>query len=157
MAKILGIVGVLVGLGIVFVQTAQVELARHQVNNEGEIIALLERLSHQQAALAESLRDLQKRVDDLESRVPRKNDFEKINHVADIGSSVPSINPIGSGASTRTFYLKEYILPGIYILLGLILFVASVVSLSSKSPPKTAVETTKTLITFFIGVTTGQV
>jgi hypothetical protein len=172
--KILGIVGLIVGIGIVIIQTKQVEVAQnqltiseqtsrliaHQTQTIEKLTGLVDALFHKQEELQQSLYDLQRRVNDLEGRFPRKNNFQKTNYVvhrvADTRPSLPSINTIGSSSDAHNPYLREYVMSGIYILLALVLVAAALVSIFSKTPSRTAVETTKTLLAFFIGATTGH-
>jgi hypothetical protein len=54
--------------------------------------------------------------------------------------------------------LREYIMPGIYIILAVLMLVSGLVTLTTGEKPRrdAAMDYTKTLITFFIGVATGH-
>jgi hypothetical protein len=183
MTKVIGVFGLTIGTVFIIIQVMQVSLATHSTHVQGQIIEHLEeqadvinflvskldvqttqmeQLVRQQEEMAQLLHALQQHVEDLETRVPRKNNFRKINYVvhrvADTGPSLPSTPVINSGSDSRNFYLKEYIIPAIYMLLAVILVLGALVSLLSKVPTRKdpAVEITKTLMTFFIGAATGQ-
>jgi hypothetical protein len=68
------------------------------------------------------------------------------------------INAAASESNKKNVVARDYIIPAIYVALGTILISIALVTLATRdtSRKETAMEITKTLMTFFIGAATGQ-
>jgi hypothetical protein len=148
MSAVIALVGVTVAT--MFLYTQFLEQRRDRSISNERLLILQERLE-------ERLRRLEERLEKLERR--QGGAFLFIVPV----QGRPNVTPEKPGEEIlkKPFspVLREYILPAIYSLLGLILLASAVVALSTKDAARkdTAAEMTKTLMSFFIGAATGQV
>lgn len=143
---IIAVAGLMLGATILysFVQ----ERRASQVSNEALYIEM--------RRLQERLDLLQYRLDQLEKRLPGKTNI-------DLRAAEPTPSEAGqpaknAEASKRNVVLRDYIVPSIYVTLGVLLVISALVTLGARDPGRkdAAMEITKTLMTFFIGAATGQ-
>jgi hypothetical protein len=101
-------------------------------------------------------RELEERIKELETRFPRKSNIQFRTAQKESNALEPKI--VTSGPLQSNIIIREYIVPGIYIILSVLLLISAIVTLITGDQPRrdAAMEFTKTLITFFIGAATGH-
>ena len=121
---------------------------------------LIDSQQQQIRLLEEQIRELQDQIKQLKN-TPNRTQFypeQRFLKIIPVQLSAATQGASKEPLSRNLPVFKEYILPCIYALLGIILFCSAIFSISTKDKPRrdVAVEITKTLITFFIGAATGQ-
>jgi hypothetical protein len=161
MTASIALVGVMLATTVVYTQFASRQRDDRSRYFTERLEYLVEKQTVQVQLLEKRIDDLEKRIQQLENAVNAGKAPAALRLIGDEGQgSAPAHPPAPppSEPSGKTLF-ERYVRPSIYLLLGFLLLVSSLVTLATKdaSRRETALDFTKTLMSFFIGAATGQV
>jgi allophanate hydrolase subunit 1 len=156
-------------------QQLQVERSMQQqfdnIQKTNQILDIQTKQTQLVVELQKQVGELEKRIDELQNRlkeIEKRSPNKKNIQFRLIENNTPTLVPpqpqpqLPSDAKKsdvrKSEVVREYIVPAIYVVLAVILMASALVTLatSDRNRKDTALEITKTLMTFFIGAATGQ-